>query len=266
MSDLGREVRLKRLMSHRFNRLLDVTADHAIARGVLPGLEDIAGAIDRLIEGRPDAITMHKGIAESCFVPYAGEVALIIKCSSFSPFHPAYDTMITSVEEAVRLGADAVSLGVIVGDARQPEALTNLGMFVKEARLLGMPTVAHIYPRGSLIPEGERASVEHVRYAARVAAEVGIDIIKTTYTGSVESFAEVIEACPAPVVAAGGVESQDARTFLQKARDVIDAGGAGLACGRFVWGYPDAARLIQARKHNIHQDGSVASAVEMLES
>ena len=252
MSHLGHQIRMNRLMGHRFNRLLDITVDHGIARGVLPGLEDIAGAIARMVAAKPDAITMHKGIAESCLMPYAGQIPLIIKCSSFSPFHPSYDTMITTVEEALRLGADAVSIGVIVGDPRQSEALTNLGAFVKEARLLGMPTVAHIYPRGSLIPESERASPEHVRYAARVAAEVGIDIIKTTYTGSAESFARVVEACPALVVAAGGVEAQDARTFLQKTHDVIEAGGAGLACGRFVWGHPDPVSLIRALKHIIH--------------
>jgi fructose-bisphosphate aldolase, class I len=265
MSYLGRQVRLNRIMSARPNRLLDITVDHAIARGVIPGLENIASLIARLIEGKPDAITMHKGIAESCFMPYAGQIPLIIKCSSYSPFHHSFDTPITSVEEAVRLGADGVSIGVIVGDSRQPEALTNLGTFVREARLMGMPTIAHIYPNGDLIPDDQRTSVENVQYAARVAAEVGIDIVKTLYTGSSESFARVVESCPALVVAAGGIEAEDARGFLQKARDVIDAGGAGFACGRFVWNYRDPLRLINALKHVIHHDGSVDRAMAILE-
>src|SRR5262245_8666412 len=115
MSELGRRVRLNRIMSAHPKRLLDITADHAIARGVIPGLENIADLIARMIQGKPDAITMHKGIAESCFMPYAGQIPMIIKCSSYSPFHHSYDTLITSVDEAVQLGADAVAIGVIVG-------------------------------------------------------------------------------------------------------------------------------------------------------
>lgn len=266
MSSIGHQIRLKRLMSRRPNRLLDVTVDHAIARGVIHGLEKIADVIACMVQGEPDAITMHKGIAESCFGPYTGKVSLVIKCSSYSPFHETYDTMVTRVEEAVALGADAVAIGVIIGDSLQPQALSQLGTFVKDARTLGMPTIAHIYPKGDLIPKNEQTSVENVRYAARVAAELGIDIVKTLYTGSPESFAQVIEASPALVVAAGGVEAKDVGEFLQKARDVVDAGGAGLACGRFVWDYVDPPRLIRALKHIIHEDGSVDDAVAMLES
>ena len=67
------------------------------------------------------------------------------------------------------------------------------------------------------------------------------------------------------VVAAGGIEAENARGFLQKARAVIDAGGAGFACGRFVWNYSDPVRLITALKHVIYHDGSVDSAVAILE-
>ena len=79
MSNLGREVRLNRLMRHQQGRFLDITVDHGIARGVIPGLEDIHGLIRMMLEGQPDAITMQKGIAESCFEPYAGKIPLVIK-------------------------------------------------------------------------------------------------------------------------------------------------------------------------------------------
>ena len=173
--------------------------------------------------------------------------------------------MITTVEEAVRLGADAVSIGIIIGSTRQAEQISQAGVFVREARMMGMPTVAHIYPRGELIPEEEHTSMEQVRYAVRVGAEIGIDIIKTLYTGSAESFSKVVEACPAYVVAAGGVEASDGRSFLNKAKEVVDAGGAGLACGRFVWNYTNTPALVCALKHIIHEDGTVAEACKLLE-
>lgn len=107
MSALGKAIRANRLMSRRPGRLLDITIDHGIARGVLPGLEDIASLTGRIVATRPDAITMQKGIAETCFLPHAGQVPLIVKCSSYSPFHRDFDAMTASVEEAAQLGADA---------------------------------------------------------------------------------------------------------------------------------------------------------------
>ncbi len=264
MSALGFAIRARRLMSRRPGRLLDITVDHGIARGLLPSLEDAASLIARIVVTAPDAITLQKGIAEKCFLPHAGQVPLILKCSSYSPFHRDFDAMTATVAEAAALGADAAAMGVIIGGARQSEALTLLGGFVREARQCGLPTVAHIYPRGELIPEHEHYQTEQVRYAARVGAELGVDFIKTHYTGSAESFAKVVEASPALVLAAGGVSADDGPAFLRQARAVMDAGAAGLACGRFVWTYRDMPRLMRALKHIIHDDCSAESAIALL--
>jgi len=264
MTSLGKQVRLNRLLNKESHKLLAITLDHAIARGVLPGLEDVAGGLQAVMQGKPDAVTLHKGIAEQCFSPYAGQVGLIIKCSSFSPFHKSFDALVTQVDEAVRIGADGAAIGLIVGDSRQPEALSVVGKFVREAELAGLPVIGHIYPRGDLISESERATVENVSYAARVGAELGIAIIKTTYTGSTESFARVVEACPALVVAAGGIDSRTVQEYLQKTRDVMDSGALGVAYGRFVWGYKDPPSLIRGLKAIIHEGRSVDEALEII--
>ena len=142
--------------------------------------------------------------------------------------------------------------------------MSQLGKAIRMARQYGMPTVAHIYPRGELIPSHEHYEMEQVRYAVRTGAELGVDFIKTHYTGSTESFAEVVDASPALVLAAGGVAADNGPAFLRQARAVMDAGAAGLACGRFVWSYPEMPRLISALKHIIHRDGSAKEAIAML--
>jgi DhnA family fructose-bisphosphate aldolase class Ia len=204
MSILGKEIRLNRLLNRTSGKLLSITIDHSIARGIQTGLIPIQQTLHKIVEGSPDAITMHKGIAELCFRPHVGKAALILKCSSFSPYQPDMDTWVTDVEEAVRLGADAVSMGCIVGGTHQPEQLRQLGIMAKQASLWGIPLVAHIYPRGNFIEKKAQHSWENVAYAARVGAELGVDIVKTHYTGTSESFAKVVEACPARVVVAGG--------------------------------------------------------------
>ncbi len=265
MSTLGKEIRLKRLMNKDSGRLLSVALDHGMARGVLPGLEDVAAALASVAAGKPDAVTLHKGIAERCFSRYAGEMALILKCTTFSPYHPAYDTWVAAVDEAIRLGADAISMGVIVGGDRQPEMLRHLGLLSRETELAGMPLVAHIYPRGEGIAENARYDLANVAYAARVAAELGVDIVKTWYTGTPESFQKVVVAArPARVVIAGGAKFDQVEDMLQVTWEALAAGVTGVTYGRNVWQHEQPARLIGALKAIIHGQAGVADALQML--
>src|SRR3712207_1353195 len=220
---LGKAIRLSRLFNRESGRLLAITVDHAIARGVLPGLVDVESAVASVAAGRPDAITLQKGIASRIFSPeYAAKgVSLIVKATSYSPFHPTLDTPTASVEEVVRLGADAISVGMLVGGADQAQQLTHLSCVAREAEALGLPLAAHIYPRGEGL-QGERKSVENVQYAVRAGAEVGVDIVKTEYTGSAESFAEVVQAAyPAKVVLAGGSPGGELRDYLRMTAEAL---------------------------------------------
>lgn len=264
MSFLGKDIRLNRLLNRESGHLLAITVDHSIARGIFEGLVPIRQTINKIVAGNPDSLTMHKGIAQNCFAPYAGKTALIMKCSSFSPYLPSTDTVTADVDEAVRLGADAISMGLILGGEYQNEQVYQLGKMTKAAESVGMPVVAHIYPKGEFIPMDKRASYENLRYCVRLGAELGVDIVKTTYSGSLESFAKVVEACPTRVVAAGGDNFADTRGFLQQTRDLIDAGAAGVTYGRGVWEYKDPTKMVQALGCIVNKNGSVDDAMAIL--
>ena len=263
MSYLGKEIRLNRLLNQKSGKLLAIAVDHSISRGIYDGLIPIRETLRRIVDGCPDSITMHKGIAQTCFEPFAGknQVSLVLKASSFAPYHFNYDTQTATVEEAVRLGADAISMGVIVGGDSQAEQLARL---TRKAEEYGMPVIAHIYARGEQIPKEEQRNWKNVAYAVRAGVELGVDIVKTTYTGDVESFARVVEACPTRVAVAGGDRCKTPREFLQMTRDVMDAGGAGVTYGRFVWSYPDPAAMIRALGKVIHEGSGVDDALSML--
>jgi fructose-bisphosphate aldolase, class I len=261
---LGKEIRLSRLLNKKSGKMLAITVDHSISRGIMKGLIPIQETLDKIVAGGPSAITMHKGIAEKCYFKHAGSTALIMKCSSFSPYQPNYDAWVTDVEECVRLGADAVSMGCIVGGADQAKQLEHLGQISKQATSFGMPLVAHIYPRGEMIAKEDKYKWENVAYAVRAGAELGVDIIKTSYTGSPESFAKVVACCPAHVVVAGGDVGNRIEDYLQMTRDVIDVGGSGVTYGRFVWEYKNTTELIKVLSFIIHENGSVKEGMEML--
>lgn len=261
---LGKEVRLARLLNAKSGRLLAITIDHPITRGILPGLEKIRELMPKLVAGQPDAITMHKGIAEKVFAPYAGKVAMIFKSTAYcTAYHPHYDTPVADVEEAVRYGADAISVGMIVGGPEQAQQLTHLGKICKDAQLAGMPVVAHIYPKGSMIKN--QYDADNMAYAVRAGAELGVDIIKTMWTGSAASFQKVIDSCPAKVALAGGEAGEKLEDYLIMTRDALDIGLAGVTYGRFVWQHQNPTAVIKSIAALMHDNATVQEALEVYE-
>ncbi|MCP4167215.1 MAG: fructose-bisphosphate aldolase [Chloroflexi bacterium] len=265
MTSLGKLTHIRRLQNPQSDRILTVAIDHAPSYGVLHGLEDIADVLQRVAEGKPDAILLMQGPAARCYEPYAGRIPLILKTSTLSPFHPAKDVWVTPVETALRLGADAVAMALTVGSGEQSNLAANLSGLVQQAERAGLPVIVHAYPNGPLIPSDEVFSTTEVSYAARLAMELGVDIVKTFYTGSAESFAKVVEAAaPALVVAAGGPRLETDEDVLHMAHGVVEAGAAGITFGRNIWQSERPTTMIAALSMILHQGSSVAEALDFL--
>ena len=189
---------------------------------------------------------------------------MIVKLTAFTPFNPHFDAPIGSVEEAVKLGADAVSIGFLFGnsDERQITLLGSTGVFVEECLEWGVPLFIHAYPRGEEIPKNEWYTAERVKYAARAAAELGADYIKTSYTGDIESFRSVVETCPVPIIQAGGPKVDDDLKFLRMIEDSIKAGAIGVAVGRNLFSHERPDAMAKAIRMVIHENVSAEEAAK----
>ena len=119
-----------------------------------------------------------------------------------------------------------------------------------------------MYPRGPKI-QNEHAP-EVVAHAARIGAELGADIIKTNYTGNIETFKTVVESCPVPVVIAGGPKCKSLQEVLQTTSDALKAGAAGLSIGRNVFQCESPTQIVKALSAIVHQDASVEQALKIL--
>jgi len=259
---LGKKVRLNRLINEKSGKFVAITVDHAIARGVVKGLETIEETISRVVEGKPDAMTMHKGIAEKAFAQYAGKVPILLKSTSFAPYHDNIDIPVADVEEAIRLGADAISVGIILGGPEQKEQIRHLANISKVASSYGMPLIAHSYPRGSQVKD--KKDPDAVAYAVRVAAELGVDIIKTNWNGSPEKFAKAVQAAaPAKVVVAGGAPGNDLASYFRMTEEAMEAGAFGVTFGRFVFADKDPAAVIAAIKSIVHNGKTATQAMDV---
>jgi class I fructose-bisphosphate aldolase len=127
-----------------------------------------------------------------------------------------------------------------------------------------MPVVAMMYPRGEKIKDEYATDV--VKHAARVGAEMGADIVKVSYTGSTESFREVVEGCFVPVVIAGGEKMDSDRDILEMVKGSLDAGGAGVSIGRNVFQHRTPENLVRAFAALIHENSSVEEAMAIINS
>ena len=262
---MGKRVRLSRLLNPKSGRMLSVAIDHTIAYGIIPGLEPVQDVVDKIVDGQPDSVTLQKGILERCFERHAGRVGIIMQSMAASPFEPDAEEPVADVAEALALGADAISVAITFGGAGQARLTSHLGRVVRDARAAGLPVVAHCYPKGEFIPGDERLTAERVLYAARSGAELGVDIVKTFYTGSPESFAKVVEGVPTRVVAAGGPKQETLNDVLIAVRGAIDAGAAGVTYGRNIWQDPKPGAMIAAIKAVVHDGATPAEGAEVYE-
>jgi fructose-bisphosphate aldolase/2-amino-3,7-dideoxy-D-threo-hept-6-ulosonate synthase len=235
--------------------------DHGVTIGPIQGLTNMTRIISQLIDGGADAVLVHKGIAKNVDV---GNVGLIVMLSGMSNLSPNVNAkvQVCSVQEAIRLGADAVSVHVNVGAQDEDKMLGNLGSVADECDIYGMPLLAMMYPRGPKI-QNEHA-VEVVAHAARIGAELGADIIKANFTGSTETFKTVVESCPVPVVIAGGPKCKTSEEVLQTTFDALKAGAAGLSIGRNVFQHENPTLMVKALSALVHDGTSVEQALKVL--
>ena len=240
--------------------------DHGVTVGPIEGLADMRTTISKVVAGGANAILMHKGIVRAGHRGTGKDVGLIIHLSggtSLSP-DPNAKELVCTVEEAIKLGADAVSIHVNLGDGQEKEMLRDFGRVSNEARIWGIPLLAMVYPRGEKIKD--EYDVNAVKHAARVGNEMGADIVKVSYTGSADTFKEVVAGCSVPVVIAGGPKMDSDREILEMVKGSIEAGGAGASIGRNVFQHKNPTQMVKAISSIVHDGSSVEEALNMLNS
>ncbi len=264
MSYTGKAVRLERIINRDTGRTVIVPMDHGMSVGPIDGLVDMAATVDQAAEGGANAVLGHVGLALHGHRRHGKDIGLIMHLSASTSLAPDPNdkVLVTSVEEALKMGADGVSVHINLGAETEGEMLRALGMTAMKCREWGMPLVAMMYPRGRKITAEK--SADYVKVAARVAAELGVDIVKTNYTGSVETFREVTRGCPVPVVVAGGPRMETTEQILEMVHDSIQAGGAGVAIGRNIFQANDPVAMLRAVASIVHEDVTVEEALRLL--
>jgi len=261
-SSVGKTTRMNRIF-RADGRAVMVAVNQGITMGPRDGLESVQQIVGTLLPQRPDAFTLHRGSAVLLGDQYAGKASLILKLTNRTRFFGPDEVQVAGVDEAVTLGADAVSIGLTPCDEKEQQTLQLAAKLVTQADRVGMPTVAHAYPSGTLIQDSVRHTVEQVGYAVRVAREIGIDIIKTFWTGSEGSFARIVEfGSPCKVVISGGPRCATLRECFEMTWLGIQAGCHGITYGRNIWQHEAPAAVMRGLVAIVHEGATVEEALE----
>ncbi len=251
-------------MDRRTRRTVIIPMDHGMSLGPIKGIVDMSDTVDKVAEGGANAVLGHVGLPLFGHRRYGKDIGLIMHLSastSLSP-DPNNKVLVTPVEDAIKMGADAVSVHINIGAETECEMLQKLGMTASKCREWGMPLVAMVYPRGKRIDA--KKSGEYVKIAARAAAEMGADIVKTNYSGDIDSFRVATKGSPIPVVVAGGPKMETTKDMLQMVYDSIQGGGAGVAIGRNVFEADDPTMIVKAISLVVHQGYEPEEAMKEL--
>ena len=258
---IGKNIRMERIMNRENGKSIIIPMDHGLTVGPIKGIENNLGEmVNKVALGGANAVLGHIGIPLYAHRGYGPDIGLILHISGSTSLSPMsnYKVLVNTVLEAVKLGADGVSLHINIGTQSDPEMLEILGRVSRECREYGMPLIAMMYPRGENIDD--EYDVEVVKIAARVAAELGVDIVKTNWTGDPDSFKEVVKGCMAPVIIAGG-EKVGLRGILEITKQSIDVGGAGVAYGRNVFQAEDPTKVVRALYLIVNKNYDVEEAI-----
>jgi predicted phospho-2-dehydro-3-deoxyheptonate aldolase len=258
--ETGKKRRMKRIFRDD-HRTVIVPMDHGITVGPIKGLINMQKIVNKLLLGEVDAILLNRGTAKSVDTRNAGLIVHLCGSTKYCP-DPNSKVLICSVEDAVRLGADGISVHINIGAKQEDRMLSTLGNVACKCDDYGMPLLAMMYPRGPSIKD--QHAVDVVAHAARLGAELGADIIKTNYTGDVESFKQVVNSCHVPVIIAGGPKVETVSDVLQMVSGSLKAGGAGVSIGRNVFQHENPTKMVEALSALVHKGASVYEAEKVI--
>jgi putative autoinducer-2 (AI-2) aldolase len=255
----GMKNRLSQLIQ-KDGKALFLPIDHGYFQGPTHGLEKPRETIKPIWQ-YADGLMMTRGVLRNCIDP-AIQKPIILRVSGAVTVvgeDLANESIVTSIQEILRLNASAVSMSVFVGTKYENKSLSNLAQLVDECEDYGIPVMAVT----SVGRELEKREARYLALVARVSAEIGARVVKTYYCK--ENFEKVVEGCPVPVVIAGGPKTETQREVFDFVYDGMQKGAIGVNLGRNIWQTPQPVAAIRAIRAIVHDNYAPKEAQDLYE-
>jgi 3-hydroxy-5-phosphonooxypentane-2,4-dione thiolase len=255
--DYGLKNRISRMVRPSTGHSVMLACDHGYFMGPTRRLEDPRKTISPLVP-YSDVVSVTRGVLRRCVDP-DWDVPILLRVSggtSILQDDLSNEGLTTSMKEALRLNATAVSISIFVGAPNEKETLLNLGKLVDEGEEYGMPVIA-ITAVGK---ELEKRDDRYLSLACRIAAEVGAHMVKTYYC---EGFSRVVDGCPVPLVVAGGPKLNTEMDVFHLVHNAIQEGAVGVDMGRNIWQNDNPVAMIKAVGAIVHEGATDKEALDV---
>ena len=230
-----------------------VVLDHGLGLDVFPNLNDTGSMISRVVKGGADAVLTGYGIARTFSEELKG-TGLILRMDGGNSVLSSFQTgnRILGPEDALKEGADSLACMGFPGAINEIDTLRNISELAAKSHTWGLPLLAEMLP-GGFGPEPAK-TVETIRLSARIGAELGADIIKTSFVGGIAGFRTVVEGCFKPVVVLGGEKVRNLQGLFEMIEKAMEAGAMGVAIGRNVWKHQSPEAVTAALVEIVHHE------------
>jgi putative autoinducer-2 (AI-2) aldolase len=249
--------RFSRIIKPKNGRCVMLAVDHGYFLGPTEKLEVPQKTIQPLLP-YVDSIMLTRGVLRTSVSP-TSDVPIVLRVSGGTSIigeDLSKETIVTSMEDAIRLNVSCLALSIFVGSKYEHQTLSNLAALVDQGEKYGIPILA--------VTAVGKEMVRDARYlglACRIAGELGAHVVKTYYC---EKFEKVIEGCPVPVIIAGGKKLEKEIDVLELTFNAIREGASGVDMGRNIWQSDSPIAMIKAVKSIVHENFSIKEASDLL--
>jgi len=248
----ARRLRLRQLYRQDDSGLLVVPLDHAIGAGPLAHRGELDNLVAQLADNGADAVVLHKGAVRRVRPRRFREMSLILQLNAGTGLAPDPNAKypVATVEEALRLGATAVSVQVNAASLTEDRQIAHLATVAESCDRWGVPLLAMMYVRGPEDVDGSAPAV--VAHALAIATELGADLVKTALPADGSAVAQIAASCSVPVLAAGGPAGGGSDATLARLAGAVRAGTGGIAAGRLVFTAADPGAMVRRLSALVH--------------
>lgn len=263
--DFGLSIRTSRIFHPATGRSVIIALDHGVALGAVSGLEDLGGSLEQVIPANPQGILLNPGGIRRyghLFARRDAPAAIIaadFPLFAHFPGGPQTDGEIATIssEEASRLGADMVKICMIFGhesSERQIKNFSNVAATIESCHRLGIPVMVEPTTWGLAFEGSNVKDSRLLADMARIACEVGADIVKSDFPDPPHEMERIARACTVPIVLLGGGKNPELECMLADLLTCIQNGASGVAFGRNVWQHPEPIKMINAIQKIVHRE------------
>lgn len=257
--DVGKSVRLGRVLPKEGTVIVPI--DHGI-EAYYQELEEPRKLAKDFVDAQADAILLRRGTLVKVHDVIAGKMGIIYRVNGATgtSADTSYQMLISSVKEALRLGADAIVDTVTIGHPKENEMVQWFGMLSDEAHEQELPLLGEVEVWNK-VTEGR---AELTRQGTRSLGEEGADFVKVYFPEDVDYYSKVVKYSLVPVVAAGGAKMDSARQVLEFVKRIMEAGSVGTSIGRNIWQYKEPKKMIRAMSKIVKEHASIDDALKVL--